>query len=179
MAWRPSLPLRGSRYRKIDVTLPHRDEVIDLLTNDEAQRLIDELKMIVSDLYFAMPDMNTSEYIELESIHSKTMRFTVIVGRKGRIRTDRYAISLMAGKSRQLIRMDINCPPHRNPDQELIEGDHIHYYEEGYDESKWARPLPDRFACISEIANKLIEFMVYCNVSNIGDFRIENQEELG
>jgi len=44
----------------------------------------------------------------------------------------------------QLVRLDLNGSPHRNPDLTLIPCPHLHIYKEGYGD-KWAYILPDFF----------------------------------
>ena len=62
-----------------------------------------------------------------------------------------------------LVRIDIDGPPHRNPDGTIICGSHIHYYKEGYGD-RWAEPLPPGIINGSDDIEKLINFMDFCNV---------------
>jgi hypothetical protein len=43
-----------------------------------------------------------------------------------------------------LLRLDLNGPPHRNPDDTEIPCPHLHIYREGYGD-KWAVPAPVEF----------------------------------
>src|SRR5579884_2174025 len=58
-----------------------------------------------------------------------------------------------------LARLDIDGPPHGNPDGEVIPCPHLHQYREGYAD-KWAVPAPiDRFTDMADLERTLSEFM--------------------
>ncbi|MEP7355094.1 MAG: hypothetical protein ABI824_17840 [Acidobacteriota bacterium] len=64
-----------------------------------------------------------------------------------------------------LLRLDIDGPPHRNPDDEEIPCPHIHFYREGFGD-KWAFPAPpERYSDIGDLARTLDSFMEHCNVT--------------
>lgn len=64
-----------------------------------------------------------------------------------------------------LMRLDLNGPPHRNPDGVQISCPHLHIYREGFGD-KWAFPLPiGRFANIGDMMQTLSDFMDECNVT--------------
>ncbi len=63
-----------------------------------------------------------------------------------------------------LLRLDINGPPHRNPDDEIVPCPHLHIYQEGYGD-KWAYPLAqDKFADTTNLYQTLMDFLTECNV---------------
>jgi len=63
-----------------------------------------------------------------------------------------------------LVRLDLAGKPHKNPDDELLTGHHIHLYREGYAD-KWAQPVPSgSFSNLSDQWQTLNDFMTYCNV---------------
>jgi len=76
-----------------------------------------------------------------------------------------------------LVRVDLNGPPHTNPDVseaplpilrshvgKTLPGKHLHLYVEGYMD-KWAIPLPEsKFTNQNDIFESLNDFFSYCNV---------------
>jgi hypothetical protein len=59
--------------------------------------------------------------------------------------------------------LDIDGPPHRNPDGEELPGTHLHIYRPGAG-SKWAVPLPGIFTNPLNVMQTLQEFMDYCKI---------------
>ncbi len=75
-----------------------------------------------------------------------------------------------------LARLDLNGPPHRNPDGQKIDKNHLHLYREGYN-LKWAYEIPeDKFIDIDSNKQTLIDFMKYCNIDY--DLNAQFQKEL-
>lgn len=68
-----------------------------------------------------------------------------------------------------LLRLDLDGPPHRNPDGVEILCPHLHTYREGYGD-KWASPAPvDRYANTRDLFSTFEAFMAHCNVTNPPD----------
>jgi hypothetical protein len=66
-----------------------------------------------------------------------------------------------------LVRLDLNGPPHRNPDGEEVGETHIHIYREEYGD-KWAYPVDIKyFPNINDLFKTLDDFMKYCNIRNV------------
>jgi hypothetical protein len=64
-----------------------------------------------------------------------------------------------------LLRLDLNGPPHRNPDGVQMPCPHLHIYREDFGD-KWAFPIPEgRFANLNDMAQTLLDFMSECNVT--------------
>lgn len=64
-----------------------------------------------------------------------------------------------------LMRLDLDGPPHRNPDGEEIPCPHLHVYREG-DGDKWAVPVPGvRFGDTQDLFSAFEAFMDHCNVT--------------
>jgi hypothetical protein len=62
-----------------------------------------------------------------------------------------------------LLRLDLNGPPHRNPDGNRVPCPHLHIYREGYD-VRWAYSLePTQFSDPSRVVDTLADFLRYCN----------------
>lgn len=62
-----------------------------------------------------------------------------------------------------LARLDIDGSPHRNPDGTVIEGTHLHLYNEQYGD-KVACPVPEAFTNTRDLFLTLDQFMDYCHV---------------
>lgn len=75
-----------------------------------------------------------------------------------------------------LIRIDIDSPPHINPDGFITSRNHIHLYKEGYG-LKWAVDLKNfhsiYFKNISIFNSLFIDFCSYCNIdiNNLNNFQ--------
>lgn len=64
-----------------------------------------------------------------------------------------------------LMRLDIDGPPHRNPDGEEVPCPHLHRYREGYGD-KWAVQAPiDRYPDTGDLLGTLEAFMRDCNIT--------------
>ncbi len=63
-----------------------------------------------------------------------------------------------------LYRLDVDGPPHRNPDGEEIPCPHLHIYRQGYGD-KWAVAAPpESFPNTADLLATLDDFMKVCNV---------------
>jgi hypothetical protein len=64
-----------------------------------------------------------------------------------------------------LMRLDLDGPPHRNPDGEEVPCPHLHIYREGYGD-KWAYPAPvDRYPNTQDLFSTFEAFMQHCNIT--------------
>jgi hypothetical protein len=65
-----------------------------------------------------------------------------------------------------LMRLDLDGPPHRNPDGAEIPCPHLHLYREGYGD-KWAVPAPpDKYPDVHDLFSTLEAFVTDCNITN-------------
>ena len=63
-----------------------------------------------------------------------------------------------------LMRLDIDGPPHRNPDGEEIPCPHLHVYREGYAD-KWAHAAPaGSYPNTQDLFSTFLAFMKQCNI---------------
>jgi hypothetical protein len=70
-----------------------------------------------------------------------------------------------------LARLDLDGPPHRNPDGEEIGARHLHLYREGYG-LKWAFEIPENsFSNLDNAFETLEDFMRFCNVIKMPNLR--------
>jgi len=135
-----------------------------LLTDLEARRLLDAVKALVSTKPIVFPPLQS--YITLEATSARTNdRFQIDVQRKT-LNVKKCTYQTRYKKSINLLRIDIEGPPHPNPDGTEIPCPHIHIYREGYDD-KWAYPLPDKIITEpNDLVQVLIDFLEYNNIIN-------------
>lgn len=79
------------------------------------------------------------------------------------IRLTKATLQSRARVSVVLVRIDLDGPPHRNPDDTEIPCPHIHFHREGYG-AKWAAPLPDWVTDPSDPWKTFHELMEFCQV---------------
>jgi hypothetical protein len=66
-----------------------------------------------------------------------------------------------------LMRLDLDGPPHRNPDDQEIPCPHLHVYREGYGD-KWAIPAPfERYPNGQDLFSMFEAFMRNCNITDV------------
>jgi len=101
---------------------------------------------------------NPTEYSKIEavSVKSNKDKFIFDINRKGQYNINKCTYQTRYKKSVRLLRLDLEGPPHDNPDGTTVECPHIHIYREGYDLS-WAFALPD-------IIDTNSEDLIQCNL---------------
>jgi hypothetical protein len=84
---------------------------------------------------------------------------------RGRIKISKVTFQNRARDTVVLVRLDIDGPPHTNPDGTFVPCPHLHVFRQGYDD-KWAEPMPPAFFTNpSDPIHTFNEFMRYCNVT--------------
>lgn len=133
-----------------------------MLPQQEADALLVLGKYDFSNDEYKFPYLGGSLRLSLQSMDKKET-FNLDVTR-GYIALEKITFQTRARKAVVLVRLDIDGPPHRNPDGEEISCPHIHLYREGYGD-KWAYPLPDELKCVLyNPYNLLDKFMDYCHI---------------
>lgn len=89
-------------------------------------------------------------------------RFILDVRRR-RIQLNRNHFHVRARQVCMLARLDLDDLPHRNPDDVLVPGPHIHLYKEGFGD-KWAYPLPECFTDPKDCMLTLKQFLEFCAI---------------
>ena len=70
-----------------------------------------------------------------------------------------------------LFRLDIDGPPHENPDGTDVPCPHLHVYREGYAD-KWAFPIiPAQFSDTTDLHRSFIEFLHLCKVHDLPEIQ--------
>lgn len=82
------------------------------------------------------------------------------------IRLTKVSVNHRVRTTTVLARLDLDGPPHRNPDGERIDCPHLHVYREGF-ETKWAYPL-DRFPFTdpTDLVRSFLEFCDFCSIEH-------------
>lgn len=109
------------------------------LTQDEADKLIEMEKRCVDEKEWTFPVPGDRIAIPLSSL-DKRESFMLDVTR-AQIKLTKATYQNRARAAVILMRLDLNGPPHRNPDGEEVVCPHLHIYREGYGD-KWAIPAP-------------------------------------
>ncbi|GIP34203.1 hypothetical protein [Paenibacillus sp. J2TS4] len=136
-----------------------------MLTDLESRRLLRALKNLIDTNPIVFPTVQA--YITLEAYSTETnAKFQIDVQRKS-LNVKKCTYQTRYKKSINLLRVDIEGPPHLNPDGTEIPCPHIHIYKEGYDD-KWAYPLEAKMVTDpSDLVQVLIDFLEYNNIDNV------------
>ncbi|CEY40128.1 Uncharacterised protein [Streptococcus pneumoniae] len=148
---------------------------MSMLTQEEANVFINSLKRLLSEPALEFP--NPGKKLMLECKDGKNNKYAIDIVR-GRQKPSKATYQTRYNKATVLIRVDIDGPPHDNPDGEEILCPHIHIYREGF-EDKWAYPLDKEMATNSEdLIQVLIDFLAYNNISNMHEINIQGGDLL-
>jgi hypothetical protein len=84
---------------------------------------------------------------------------------RGQIKLTKATYQNRARAAIILMRLDLDGPPHRNPDGEEIPCPHLHVYREGFGD-KWAFPAPaERYTNTLDLFLTCYAFMQHCNIT--------------
>jgi hypothetical protein len=138
------------------------------------QAKVDELLLLVKVLEkfgpIQFPPPGASQCLGLKSADGRE-EFAVDVNRRSRIKVTKCSYLERYQTTEILLRLDIDGPPHTNPDGVEVPCPHLHVYREGFAD-KWAHPAsPTDFENTSDLVKTLIDFLGCCNVEDIPDVR--------
>lgn len=147
-----------------------------MLTQSEADVLIAMQKRRATDESYDFPSSGEFLTIPVISIDEREP-FLIDVNRKGRIRLTKCTYQERYRGIIILLRLDIDGPPHTNPEVssvpnsylapyngQIIQSPHLHLYIEGFMD-KWAIPTPSgKFPNTSDLYTTLEDFFRYCNI---------------
>nr|WP_302684648.1 hypothetical protein [uncultured Dialister sp.] len=108
-----------------------------LLSNTDFLKLFGEEKLF-EDTNAIFPAENESVSLPAVGISTKE-KYLMDINRK-RCTLTRITYQQRAKKTILMLRLDIDTKPHKNPDDTIIPGTHLHIYQEGYNDA-WAYPL--------------------------------------
>jgi uncharacterized protein DUF6978 len=133
------------------------------LTQLEADGLIAMEKHRVDETQWEFPSPGEKLEIPLTST-DKRENFVLDVTR-ARLKLTKATYQNRARQAIILMRLDIDGPPHRNPDDQEIPCPHLHIYREGFGD-KWAisAPVAD-FPDTTKLFPTFEAFMKRCNVT--------------
>ncbi len=132
------------------------------LTQDEADRLMAMEKRAVDQREWLFPAPGDGVAIPLISL-DKRENFMLDVTR-AQIKLTKATYQNRARAAIILMRLDLDGPPHLNPDGEEIPCPHLHIYREGYGD-KWAIPAPARYTNTLDLFSTFEAFMQQCNIT--------------
>lgn len=134
-----------------------------LLTQAEADMLLGVEKHRTDETRYLYPGLGTSLIVPLRSMNRREA-FLLDINKRSLV-AQRCTYQNRVRTVIILARLDVQGPPHRNPDGAEIGSPHLHLYREGYHD-KWAFPIsPERFSDLTDAWITLEDFMRYCNVT--------------
>jgi hypothetical protein len=129
----------------------------------EADALIEMEKRFVDNDDWTFPAAGEQIALELTSV-DKRENFVFDVTR-AQIKLAKATFQNRARQTIILMRLDLDGPPHRNPDGNEIPCPHLHTYREGFGD-KWAIAAPvDRYLNVSDLFSTCEAFMQHCNIT--------------
>ena len=148
-----------------------------MISQEEADRLIAIEKKRVTDETYYFPIAGEVSVMPIISLDGRET-FLLDVNR-GKIKLTKCTYQERYKKTIVLVRLDIDGPPHPNPEVNevplpyltdyngvTIEKPHLHLYVENFMD-KWAIPVPlDKFPKINDLYETLCDFFSYCNITN-------------
>lgn len=133
------------------------------LTNNEFTLLLNAHKKF-KDEKIQLPSSGESKRFDILCTDRREKLF-LDVNRSGRIEINKS--TLQHRYVEPLIRIDLDSPPHTNPDGTKTSRNHIHVYKEGYGDS-WAYDLDKfkgfKFNTVMNFSNIFIDICGYCNI---------------
>ena len=133
------------------------------LTQFEADALIAMEKQRVDDRQWDFPVPGDRIAIPLTSA-DKRENFVLDVTR-AQLKLTKATFQNRARQAIILMRLDLDGPPHRNPDDQEIPCPHLHIYREGFGD-KWAEPAsPTEYPDTTDLFSTFEAFMKRCNIT--------------
>ncbi len=133
------------------------------LSQDEADKLMAMEKRSIDQRDWMFPTPGERVIIPLTSLDRRES-FILDVTRF-QIKLTKATYQNRARMAIILLRLDIDGPPHTNPDGEEVPCPHLHIYREGYGD-KWAIPAPtSSFPNTADLFVTLDGFMQHCNIT--------------
>ncbi|RKD20999.1 hypothetical protein BEP19_15055 [Ammoniphilus oxalaticus] len=146
-----------------------------MLTDKEAKQLFEAIKDLVENKPIDFPQLGDSIQLDVVSTFDND-RFIIDIQRKGQINIKKCTYQTRYQRVVPLFRIDIEGPPHQNPDLEIIPCPHIHVYREGFGD-KWAYPLDEYIDTeASDLGRVLFDFLKYNNIRNIPQIRYQGSD---
>ena len=136
------------------------------ITQAEADALIEMAKHFVDNDDWTFPAPGQRIARELTSADRRES-FVLDVTR-AQIKLTKATYQNRARQAIILMRLDLDGPPHRNPDGTEIPCPHLQTYREGFGD-KWAIPAPpDRYPDPLDLFSTCEAFIQHCNIAGPG-----------
>ena len=133
------------------------------ITQTEADALIEMEKRFVDSTDWIFPAAGERIALELTSVDRRE-NFMLDVTR-AQIKLTKATYQNRARQAIILMRLDLDGPPHRNPDGTEIPCPHLHTYREGFGD-KWAVAAPpDRYPDTQDLFSTCEAFIRHCNIT--------------
>lgn len=141
-----------------------------MLTDKEVQRLTDAMKHFVERTCIDFPGFGSCFEREATTYDGHDM-FVIDVNRKGKLKPTKCTFQERYAVTDIIFRLDIDGPPHENPDGVDVPCPHLHVYREGYAD-KWAYPIdPKQFSDTTNLLKSFREFLALCNIHDIPEIQ--------
>jgi hypothetical protein len=133
------------------------------ITQAEADSLIAMEKRFVDDNDWTFPAAGERIALALSSV-DKRENFMLDVTR-AQIKLTKATYQNRARQVIILMRLDLDGPPHRNPDGTEVPCPHLHIYKEGFGD-RWAIAAPvDRYTNRLDLFSTCEAFLKHCNIT--------------
>jgi uncharacterized protein DUF6978 len=133
-----------------------------MLSQLKADELLAMPKVCDDNLPVMFPIPDSCMAVSLKSVDGRES-FVADINRKGRMKLSKCTFQKRYCTTIILLRLDVDGPPHTNPDGVFVPCPHLHRYREGWDD-QWADPLPPSFSDPERLERTFWEFLTYCNV---------------
>lgn len=134
-----------------------------ILTDITFKRLMAEEKRF-KDKTIKLPLSNERKNFEIICVNSSEKLF-LDINRSGKIELRKA--TLQHRYTEPLVRIDLDSPPHMNPDGTKVSRNHIHVFKEGFGDA-WAYELATfkdyKFREISDFSTVFTDLCQYCNI---------------
>lgn len=140
------------------------------LTQSEADALIAMEKQRVDDKQWDFAVPGTRLAIPLTSTDKRENFFLDVT--RAQLKLTKATYQNRARQAIILMRLDLDGPPHRNPDDQEIPCPHLHIYREGFGD-KWAIPAPStEYPDTKNLFLTFEAFMKQCNITLPPDIQL-------
>jgi hypothetical protein len=133
------------------------------LTQSEAETLIAMEKRRLDDKQWEFAGPGARIAIPLISADKRENFFLDIT--RAQLKLTKATYQNRARQVIILMRLDLDGPPHRNPDNEEIPCPHLHIYREGFGD-KWAIAAPPSDYPNHDLVSMFKAFMNQCNITH-------------
>lgn len=141
-----------------------------MLTDREVERLIAVTKHFVERTVINFPGFGCSLEREVCSDEGHD-DFLVDVNRRGKVKRTKCSYQERYAVTDIIFRLDIDGPPHTNPDGAWVPCPHLHVYKEGFAD-KWAYPIDTmQFTDTNNLTKTFREFLHHCNIHDLPEIQ--------